>query len=92
VQGQQRNLDVPKLQACIKAQDDSAVKASLHEGDSIGVSATPTLFVNGEEMDGALPIAELRAVLDRALTQAGVQPPVHAEAAPAPAGPSPTAK
>ncbi len=92
VQGQQHNLDVPKLQACIKAQDDSAVKASLHEGDSIGVSATPTLFVNGEEMDGALPIAELRAVLDRALTQAGVQPPVHADAASAPAGPSPTAK
>jgi len=92
VQGQQHNLDVPKLQACIKAQDDSAVKASLHEGDSIGVSATPTLFVNGEEMDGALPIAELRAVLDRALNQAGVQPPVHAETAPAPAAPSPTAK
>ena len=92
MQGQQRNLDLAKLQACIKGQDDSAIKASLHEGDSVGVTATPTLFVNGEEMDGALPIAELRAVLDRALTQAGVQPPVHADAAPAPAVSGPTAK
>lgn len=92
MQGQQRNLDLAKLQACIKGQDDSAIKASLHEGDSVGVTATPTLFVNGEEMDGALPIAELRAVLDRALTQAGVQPPVHADAAPAPAVSGPTPK
>jgi protein-disulfide isomerase len=92
MQGQQRNLDLAKLQACIKGQDDSAIKASLHEGDSVGVTATPTLFVNGEEMDGALPIAELRAVLNRALTQAGVQPPVHADAAPAPAVSGPTAK
>ncbi len=92
LQGQQRNLDLAKLQACVKAQDDSAIKSSLHEGDSVGVTATPTIFVNGEEMDGALPVAELRAVLDRALTQAGVPPPVHADAAPAPAVSGPTAK
>lgn len=92
LQGQQHSLDAAKLQACIKAQDQTAVKASLHEGDSVGVSATPTLFVNGEEMDGALPIAELRAVLDRALTQAGLQPPAHSDAAPAPIGTSPAAK
>jgi protein-disulfide isomerase len=77
LQAQQHNLDSAKLIACLKAQDQTAVKASLKEGDSVGVQATPTLFVNGEEMDGALPLAEIRAVLDRALTQAGVQPPVH---------------
>jgi hypothetical protein len=47
--------------------------------------------VNGEEMDGAMPIAEVRAVLDRALIQAGVQPPAHTGAAPAGAA-GPTAK
>jgi hypothetical protein len=35
-------------------------------------------------MDGALPLSEVRAVLDRALTNAGAQPPTHADAAPAP--------
>src|SRR4029077_10561088 len=92
MQGQQRNLDLAKLQACIKGQDDSAIKASLHEGDSVGVTATPTLFVNGEEMDGALPIAELRAVLNRPPPRAGPRPPVHADAPPAPAVSGPTAK
>jgi protein-disulfide isomerase len=90
--GQQHNVDVVKLHACIKAQNDDAVKGSLHEGDSVGVTATPTLFINGEEIDGALPVSELRAALDRALTQAGVQPPAHAESSPPPAAGSPSAK
>lgn len=90
--GQQHNVDVVKLHACIKAQNDDAVKASIHEGDAVGVNATPTLFINGEEVDGALPLSELRAVLDRALTNAGVQPPTHAEAAPAPVVTNPPSK
>ena len=80
-QGQQHNLDLTKLQACLKAQNDDAIKASVHEGESVGVEATPTLFVNGEEMEGAIPIADVRAALDRALQQAGVPVPVHAAAA-----------
>ena len=76
-QGQKHNLDVPKLQACIKAQQDDTVKASVHEGEALGVEATPTMFINGEKVDGALPISELRDVLDRALVQAGETPPAH---------------
>ena len=79
-QGQKHNLDATRLQACIKAQNDDSIKASVHEGESVGVEATPTLFVNGEEMDGAIPIADVRAALDRALEQAGVPVPVHAAA------------
>jgi protein-disulfide isomerase len=93
VTGQKHNVDVVKLHACIRAQNEDQVKASLKEGDALGVTATPTIFVNGEEVDGALPTSEVRTVLDRALTQAGVQPPAHAAAAP-PAGadPAPPAK
>jgi protein-disulfide isomerase len=82
-QGQDLKLDAPKLQACIKAQDETAVKASMHEGDSLGIEATPTMFVNGEKIDGALPIDEVRAVLDRALQQAGVAVPAHPATPPA---------
>lgn len=71
LQGQKHNLDVVKLQSCVKAQDDSAVKASMKEGDEIGVSATPTMFINGQKIDGAVPIGELRAALDQALKDAG---------------------
>jgi protein-disulfide isomerase len=80
-QGQKHNLDVPKLQACIKAQQDEIVKASVHEGEALGVEATPTMFINGEKVDGALPVSELRDVLDRALVQAGETAPVHPAAA-----------
>jgi len=80
-QGQKKNLDEAKLQACLKAQNDDGVKASMHEGENVGVSATPTLFINGQEMDGALPISEVRAALDQALQQAGVAVPVHPAAA-----------
>jgi protein-disulfide isomerase len=76
-QGQKFNVDQAKLQSCIKAQNDSAVKASMKEGELVGVTATPTLFINGQEIDGALPIDEVRATLDQALTRAGVPVPKH---------------
>ena len=76
-QGQKHNLDLAKLQSCVKAQNDDTIKASVHEGDGVGVTATPTLFINGERMDGALPIGEVRAALDRALEEAGVPTPSH---------------
>lgn len=77
LQGQKHNLDSAKLQACVKAQDDKMVRASLHEGDAVGVSATPAMFVNGQKVDGAVPIEEVRAVLDSALRDAGVASPEH---------------
>jgi protein-disulfide isomerase len=82
LQGQKHNLDATKLQACIKAQDDSAVKASMKEAESVGVEATPTMFVNGEKIDGAVPPDQLRAALDRALKQNNLPVPDHNTATP----------
>jgi len=76
-QGQKHNLDQAKLQSCVKAQNEDAIKKSMHEAEDVGVNATPTLFVNGQEMDGALPVNEVRAALDHALEQAGVPVPAH---------------
>ena len=90
-QAQKHSLDLTKLQACIKAQNEDVIKSSLKEGEGLGVSATPTLFVNGQELDGAVPIAEIRAAFDHALEAAGVPVPTHPSAAaplPAPAKPA----
>jgi len=76
-QGQKDSLDVAKLQACIKAQNQDAVTASLKEGESVGVDSTPAMFVNGAKIEGAVSVQQIRAVLDRALKDAGVTPPVH---------------
>jgi protein-disulfide isomerase len=89
---EKHNLDVPKLQACLRAQDDKAVRASIKEGEKLGVDATPTIFVNGQKLDGAVPAEDVRAALDRALRDAGVAPPEHkpvsAEANTSPAAPA----
>ena len=82
------HLDAAKLQTCIKDQKDDVVKASVKEGESLGVSGTPTMFVNGEMVDGARSAAEFRAVFDSALQHAGVPAPAHAPAASA--SPQPT--
>jgi len=77
LQGQKHNLDTVKLQSCLKAQDESAVKASMKEADGVGVTATPTMFINGEKIDGAVPVGEIRAALDHALRDAGQPVPAH---------------
>lgn len=85
LQGQKHNLDSSKLQACVKAQNEDAVRASMKEADGIGVNATPTLFINGRKIDGAVPISEVRAALDSALKDAGQPVPEHIPSAPTPA-------
>jgi len=82
LQGQRHNVDVVKLLSCVKAQNEDAVKASMKEADDLGVSATPTLFINGQKIDGAVPVSEIRAALDSALKEAGQPVPVHASSAP----------
>jgi len=71
-QGTDHKLDAASLQACMKAQNDTAIKASVREGESLGVDSTPTLFINGQEMSGGVaPLPRLRAALDKALKDAG---------------------
>jgi protein-disulfide isomerase len=79
-EGKKHSLDESKLQACIKAQNEDAIKASVREAEGVGVNATPTWFVNGQEIDGALPLDQVRNTLDRALAQQGVAAPAHTAA------------
>jgi len=86
--GKKNGADMTRLQACMKAQSDTVIKASVAEGDKVGVTATPTLFINGERLEGALEPDEVRAALNRQLLAAGVQPPPPPPAPmPAPAAP-----
>lgn len=78
-------LDGAKLDACIAKQDETKIEASRHEADTLGVNGTPALFVNGERIDGAVPEDQIWAVIDRALRDAGEQPPAP-PAANTPAG------
>jgi protein-disulfide isomerase len=77
-EGKRESSDLTKLKACIEKQDDTAVKASIKEGEALGVRATPALFINGEKVEGALPIEYVYQVIDRALRAAGQTPPAPA--------------
>jgi protein-disulfide isomerase len=70
------HLDVPKLQACVKdPKSEQAVNASEKQGEALDVSGTPTMFINGQMLDGARPVSEVRAALDSALKRTGSAPP-----------------
>ncbi|HEX3470388.1 MAG TPA: thioredoxin domain-containing protein [Silvibacterium sp.] len=75
LQGERSKLDAAKLDACIVKQDESGVRAEMKQADALGLQQTPTLYVNGEMMAGALPAKELWAVIDRALVSEGITPP-----------------
>ena len=74
-QGEKHHLDAQKLNACAKKSDESAVRASMAEGDKLGVDATPTLFINGERVSGIIPDEAMRSIIDHALADAGEKTP-----------------
>ena len=78
------DLNDTTLAACIAKQDETAIRQSMHEADALGVDGTPSLFIDGEHINGAVPTAQVWLVIDRALRAAGVQPPPEPANTPAP--------
>ncbi len=75
---QRRNLQPAPLLSCMQKPADAAVTKSVQEGSNLGISATPTLFVNGERVDGAIPLQDLQVMINRALHDAGQPIPMMA--------------
>ncbi len=75
-------LDLGKLDACIAAQDESQVRASAAEAESMHLEGAPALFIEGEKVYGAVPQVLLWQVIDRALRANGVEPPAAPAAQP----------
>ncbi len=81
-EGKRQKVDLAALDACIAKQDDTVVKASVKAAEELGVDSTPALFINGEKLEGALPLEYVYKMIDNALTASGHTPP--------PPPPSPT--
>lgn len=61
-------LDTPTFSACLENEDTRPlVERTLSEGLALEITATPTLFVNGERFTGSLSKAEIEKVLSEAL-------------------------
>lgn len=74
-QGEFQKADMPKLEACVTKQDTTPIQASMKEGGSLGIESTPTLFINGDKIEGAVPLDFVFNEIDDALRAEGVQPP-----------------
>ena len=62
---QRLNLDADALGACIAAGGEQAeVESDARAASALGVSGTPTFFINGIPLVGAQPLAQFRSVID----------------------------
>jgi len=64
-------LDAPRFTECLdSARFRDAVLADQREGLAASVRATPTFFINGRKVEGALPIEDFREAIQQALREA----------------------
>lgn len=69
-------LNGMELEQCVAKQDENAVRSSMAKAAALGIHQVPTLYVNGERIDGALPKNQIWTVIDRALASTGETPPM----------------
>jgi protein-disulfide isomerase len=73
--GTRSHLDPTSLAICVKKQDATEINESRKLGNSLGLSGTPQVFVDGERLpSGARPVEELWPAIDRALKAKGIEP------------------
>lgn len=57
-----------KLTSCMGSKEiTDKVQVDLREGNSFGVNGTPTTFINGTPVEGAVPFEQLKAAVEAAL-------------------------
>lgn len=64
---EKQHLDMKALNACVERQDTAEIDRSLRDGRALGVGATPTMFINGAKIEGAVPVDFLFKIIDAAL-------------------------
>jgi protein-disulfide isomerase len=89
-EGARQKVNAADLEACVKKQDDTKIKAAVKLGESLGVGGTPALFINGLKVDGVTSMEDIYRIIDGALTAAGQTPPPPFKAPPAQPAVSPS--
>jgi protein-disulfide isomerase len=64
-------LDMAKFNACLQSGEMAkVVERDGAAAEALGVSSTPTFFINGRELAGALPPEEFQRIIDEELANA----------------------
>jgi len=62
------SLDMSEFEACFDSERyTKEIKASFAAGRAIGVTATPTFFINGRRLEGAKPLEEFQELIEEEL-------------------------
>ncbi len=86
-EGEKQKVDMTKLNACLTKQDTTEVEKSKKLAEGLNLQSTPILFINGDKVDGAVPLEFIFGVIDTAMKAEGVTPPAP-YVAPAPVAPA----
>ena len=63
-------MDTAQFSSCLDAKKfDKNVSADFAEGQAVGVSGTPTFYINGVQLVGAQPFASIKTVIDQELAK-----------------------
>jgi protein-disulfide isomerase len=64
-------IDTAPFEQCLSSgKYKSLVQKDLSEGAQLGITGTPTFFINGREAAGALPLESFAAIIDEELARA----------------------
>ena len=63
-------LDMNLFNTCLDSgKYDPVVETSFIDGAALGVTGTPTFFINGRMMVGTVPYEQMKAVIEEELTR-----------------------
>ncbi len=69
-------LDMAAFTECYSSRAHEAqIQASINEGRILGVTATPTFFINGRLFEGSQPLERFEETIDDELRRLGIDPP-----------------
>ena len=64
---QELGLDMAQFEPCLKEDRTlERVQGDINEAEGLGVRSTPTFFINGRPVAGALPIENFHAIIEQA--------------------------
>jgi protein-disulfide isomerase len=67
---QELGLDMPQFTTCLDSDKYAQeVERDLQDGLKVGVSATPSFFINGQPVSGAVPYERFKELVEAALEQ-----------------------
>jgi protein-disulfide isomerase len=65
-------LDTAAIQTCSAApQTNTAIQTDIEEGFRLGITSTPTFFINGRKIEGIQPLDAWTKIIDQLLASHG---------------------